>query len=1218
MKNMMVKLNQKLTYMLAGLLYGLMLMTPAVAEDIEIYRTGGGGGGANILFLLDTSGSMGSYTFNREPYDPDQTYTEGHTCFDEQSVYIYTQHSASFVRTSGEKTWAEKMCDGWSHSRAGKVIKFAEDDFVCDAGKSLLQDNGFYSTIYAIYNRAEERWDDVPRNTDIHRFNAKTDLDAYLECQDDAGIHGKTADSDSWASDAGTSGWSNQQANEIDWKDEGVPYIVFTGHYINYIISEGRPENLEKRNGNAVSRIEITKEILNNLFDTSSNLNIGLMRFSSRIEGGMVVTEVANIGPIPDDIENLESGSQRDKLRTELNKMQVNGSSPLEESYYEAVMYFKGGEVDYGDRSTSTVREGGSHKLYKSVAASRVGGTMSSGQYQSPIKNECQKNYIVLLTDGERDFSDDSLNDSQRDKIGSDVTGCGVGLFRSCLDKIAHSIGENDQMPDIDGDQVISTFTIGFDDYYPLLNRTAQASMAATGSGERYFAENTETLAASLTSIRDNILDVEDDIVFSAPAVSINSFNRSTHLDHLYFNLFQPKKSPRWAGNLKKYKLKFLKDVDDVDGDQNSTEFLPFIVDARDNVAVEFGEDEFKDDSRSFWTDVDADGEHITKGGTANEFALDRKVYTYTGDYTNNNGVFKPTAPDLTLTSNAVSKDNEAITVAMLGFDGGAEIQPGILRRDSVLDWAAGIDILDINEDDNTDDARLDMGDPLHSAPALVQYGGSANAPDLVIFSATNDGYLHAFDADDGSEIFSFIPQELLKNLNTVMNVANGAKAYGLDGDVVAWVNDKPDEDGVKDGIINGSDHVYLYIGMRRGGKNIYSVDVTDRNNPKLRWVIKGGIEGSAYAELGQTWSSINIAKIKDGTSEKTVLIFAGGYDTAQDNAVVRTPDNMGRAVYIADAKTGERLWSAGQGGNLPLVQMQYSIPARIAQLDMSGDGFIDRLYVSDVGGQIFRFDIDNTNDSPLAASITGGRIANLAADNSAIDARRFYYPPDISLLAKRGQPAYLAIGIASGFRAHPLNTTIQDRIYLLKDTDVYRKPASYTTLAESDLYDASENLIGGNGSESQNNQAKIDMADKKGWYIKLNNGEGEFDNDAFGGEKGLSEVLFIENMLVVTTFLPDDDTHDQEPDSCVYESDVGDGNVYFLDVFDASAAFPHDGDDREDRIRELDADGIPPPIRTIYTSGDNAVPTVCIGLNCQAAGFAQGLRKTHWHEVER
>ena len=46
---------------------------------------------------------------------------------------------------------------------------------------------------------------------------------------------------------------------------------------------------------------------------------------------------------------------------------------------------------------------------------------------------------------------------------------------------------------------------------------------------------------------------------------------------------------------------------------------------------------------------------------------------------------------------------------------------------------------------------RNAMGDPLHSQPAAVVYGGTAADPDLIVYMATNDGYLHAINPIDGN-----------------------------------------------------------------------------------------------------------------------------------------------------------------------------------------------------------------------------------------------------------------------------------------------------------------------------------------------------------------------------------------------------------------------------------------------------------------------------------
>ena len=55
-------------------------------------------------------------------------------------------------------------------------------------------------------------------------------------------------------------------------------------------------------------------------------------------------------------------------------------------------------------------------------------------------------------------------------------------------------------------------------------------------------------------------------------------------------------------------------------------------------------------------------------------------------------------------------------------------------------------------------------------------------------------------------------------------------KSYGLDGSVIPWINDANKYGDLND----ASDHVYLYFGQRRGGSDIFSLDVSTLSNPKL------------------------------------------------------------------------------------------------------------------------------------------------------------------------------------------------------------------------------------------------------------------------------------------------------------------------------------------------------------------------------------------------
>lgn len=1177
-----------------GLLYGVFATTPAVAEDIEIYTGSISSASSfvaasNVLFIVDTSGSMSSLVTTLGDYDPATIYPA--SCFNANTIYVNVKLDGA--GPNGYCTGAYNL---------SSLAKFNADPavFVCKDGRDKIAATGF------VTGDRVAQFRDVTTSTGGRRRGTTTtvtkwtsissnvsNFDKMVECKADNGIDGKGGP-ETYATDSTASGFTTTSSQVINWNSQSSASL-YGANYLNFLVAE---PPISK------TRLRVMQDALTDLVNTTSGINIGLMRFDTNANGGMVVTPM---GPID---------TTKPAFIAELEDMYYQGGTPLSESFYEAALYYQGKNVDYGDSSVAGYASPTPDTAKLSHPDSR---TPSGGsKYKTPITSECQKNYIVLLTDGAPTSDTGITGAGSRTDIG--LTSACVG---NCLDEIAYAIGSQDQNTDIDGDQVISTFTIGLELDDPLLKATAQASFNATKQGKYFIAGNAAELTSALTEAVRKVLDT--DATFSSPAVSVNAFNRSTHLNDLYFTLFKPSATSHWEGNFKKYKLLTKVDVDDIDGDGDVTDTVPYIADADYKDAIDIKEGFFANLTRSFWTPVGfADGPLVTAGGSVENLTNTRKVYTYPNTYNNASGVFTPSSAavgDLTNVSNLLDKSNALITDVMLNTVAVAPYTtlPAVIPyRDTLLDWAKGLDIRDSNGDGDITDARLEMGDPLHAQPALVQYGQLATDsdgdgvkdPDLVGYVATNDGYLHAIDSISGQEKWAFVPQELLPNLTTNFeNDGSFSKSYGLDGDVVAWINDI-DENGA----INGADTVYLYIGMRRGGRNIYSLDVTNPDIPKLRWIINGGT--GDYAEMGETWSSVNVEKMNISGTEKTVLIFGGGYDDDQDVVTVRTPDAVGRAIYIVDAETGARLWSAGPSGTgetLTLGDMQYSIPARVKPLDVNSDGFIDRLYAADMGGQIFRFDI--TAGATLS-TITGGRIADLAEDASVTGARRFYYPPDVALIVEEGQAPYISIVAASGWRAHPLDEIVEDKIYMLRENAIYSAPkvagsVSYTTVVEADLFDTTTNAIGETTGVAQATLI-TSLGSSKGWYIDLDDGAG-----VFAGEKGLSEPLILGGVAIVTTYLPENIVP-VDPADATCAPQAGTGVIYYLNVTDGTPAVDIAGyvPVRADRQQYLKRSGIPPSPSVIITEG--GIPTVCVGTECGASEGGLSLQKMYWYEVEQ
>jgi len=1131
--------KQQLGQYCIGMLLAMPFASQVLADDIEIY-VGNAKTTAevrpNLVFIVDTSGSMSSNVVSQDGYDISVDYKAldpAKGCFQTDKIYFSTGRLPTNCGTSNYFNKSALKCDAAQNPLFNAVAP------VVDTDPALA--SGWYQDRIA-------RWRDASgTNRDYWTTLSGSRKDDYVECKTDSGEHGvDETSSRKYAANYAKGPYSNLSTESLDWNATGRGYVLYTGNYLNW--TKTSPEVVS-------TRIEVVKDVTYNVVDSSNNINIGLMRFDKNSQGGSVRYPVEDVN------------AARGDFKSRLKNFTASGGTPLSEVLYENYLYWAGKDVYYGNTA-----------LPSNAVGVAVNGS-GNKTYQSPIEYTCQKNFNIYLSDGEATVDGDA--DGKIQALPGFLTKVGA-CVGNCLDELAEYMHETDIYDLMDGEQTVATYTVGFAIDHELLKDTARR-----GGAKYYTADTAAELAEVFNQIIAEILSVNT--TFSSPAVSINAFNRTTHRNDLYFTLFKPAVGAHWNGNLKRFKLVF---------DSNN---LPQIVDAKDELAINDITGFFKDGAYSYWTDQagDPDGGEVSLGGAAGQIGT-RTVYTYTGATVANN-------EDLSASTNEFHENNTALTKTLLGIDAEDDAY-----RTRLIQWARGIDVYDDDADGSITDPRQLMGDPLHAEPALVQYGGTDADPDITSYIATNDGVLHAIDTKTGKEIFSFIPQETLKLQDTVYkDEAGSGKAYGLDGSVAALVIDDN-----KDGVIAGvNDKVYIYFGQRRGGNHYFAMDVTNRNAPKLMWVINGG--AGDFAELGQTWSNIQIKKILVKGIEKRVGVFAGGYDLDQDTTTVRTADSIGRAVYMIDALTGERLWWAGgpgSGADLELANMIYSIPAKFTAVDVRSDGYLDRMYFGDMGGQIWRVDIapGKQPSDDFSTIMSAQRIADLA-DGTAEGNRRFYYAPDVAFVVEEGKSPYLALAVSSGYRAHPLNTTAHDRIYMLKDSYIYSAPPvnAYGTLTtgitEADLYDASLNIIG-QGDQTAVDLAVTELDSKDGWFIELKE-----PNGSYIGEKGLSEVLIIEGLVVATTYIPA--TGDVEACKPV----DGFGYVYFMSLTDATPKYNFDtvvdSSDNltaEDRRKKLTRGGIPPNPAPIFTKDGSAI---IVGTEPVDNPGDDRPKKLYWYE---
>jgi type IV pilus assembly protein PilY1 len=874
----------------------------------------------------------------------------------------------------------------------------------------------------------------------------------------------------------------------------------------------------------------------------------------------------------------------RDDLKAAVAGLVPSGGTPISGTMAEAGSYFKGDPVFYGASRNNNRYSRVSHELSytadgtvirdsrctdDNLDSSNCASEVVSGSpsYVSPITESCQTNHIVYLTDGASNSHLGSTNTIYSNWSNGGTCSSSSG-GNDCSVKMAAWLHTNDVAPGIPGVQTVTTNMIGFG---PGADPVLMKNMAVAGGGGYYSPSDRATLIEDITSIINDITNVNTTFVTSG--VTVNQYNRLTHNDQLYFSLFTPQAGVTWPGNIKRYKLS--------GGD---------IVDANGDSAINPLNSEFKDEASSFWGGI-VDGNDVTRGGTAEQFGKNRSLYT---DIGGNN---------LISTENKVQDSNASITAELLGG-----VTP--LRRTTILDWAEGYDVSDPAYDPadasslTSTPARKDLGDPLHSQPTVLQY----NSPSATtrIYVGTNHGYLHSFDADDGEEKWAYIPQELLSQLDTVVENPNGSKVYGLDGSAAIHLID-----GNNNGAVDSGDRALLYIGQRRGGKNYYAVDITNPDSPELLFKIEGGT--GDFDKLGQSWSTPTIAKmnLSGVNSDKLVMIFGGGYDEGQDTeSVVSRTDTVGNTVFIVDAYDGSLLWSsaantAAHGGLAGPIATMNSVPSQVTAFDLNEDELIDHMYVTDTKAQVFRFDVDNDT-----GEIKGGRIAHLNGV-ALSENRRMYYSPDVALIRQVGD-SFISVAIGSGYRAHPLNTEVTDHFFVLKDkgalSGTFDMDASIIDLQDvTSLADADNNGVS-DAVELLNDVTGT----KKGWYISF---------DAVG-EKVIERSVTFNNAVIFTSYIPPGATGD------VCQAAAGGGRVYALNILNGNPYVDTNTDgtlNESDRYAELPGGGIAPPPQVLLegdgdASSGGVTPRLCIGTKCNfdiLPPLSDGLMGIKWRREE-
>jgi len=829
------------------------------------------------------------------------------------------------------------------------------------------------------------------------------------------------------------------------------------------------------------------------------SFEIGLARFTD-----LGLTDERGSAVIEADIRRLDyvytnvtpNITHRQLLADIISNLNADGWTPLVTSYLETVEYLTGGSAVNGLSACTDDEQRNGRCNTGSVWENGVVGDYRQGMDTSLICG-MSNNHLVVLTDGRSTnesafnlvYGSSTLTIGQRiNRIVSDnatstayLTGCGTedtdstngtevddNFSWDCVNPLAEKLANVDS-ENSNAVRGIRTHTIAYGlgagvctQPFAIPETAPQflCNWALKGGGSSYAAEDEEGLAAAFQGI-SRAASLQSTFTAAVPGVGVNQSNRFTYLDDVYYSVFKPNDRSFWYGNLKKYKLEILNNA-------------PAIVGQNSNPVDEDADGFFDADVRSFWLPdaSTADGDNVLLGGAAAQISAvaSRRLFTTI------DGV----------TTQVTDDSVDEVIDEMIGDDAGTLAQDvkDDLADDyygPVVEWLRGTDAVGRNEWQRLTGAasaktlRQLYGAPIHSSPVVVNYTSTTEIDGVdvpitnpalqsnLVFVSTNDAKLYAVDAETGNEKLAFMPGEFLQpaTAGAPPHVANlydaarddlpGPVLYGLDATWTAWRQDVD-----RDGNITSDtgDWVYLYGGMRRGGRNYYGLDVTSANDstPSMSqlFVLQGGVANSPFENMGQTWSEPVLGLIRYNGDNVVVIVVAGGYDPAYDaGRPAGVP--QGAQLYIVAAhnrggangiSAGDVLWWASAegiatGNHQQIAALTDSIPSTVKVLDKDGDGYLDHIYVGDLGGQIHRIDINkaNTGYNTLATSAVVAQLGTRGnATATAADDRRFYFPPSVALMKDSLGRKHVALAIGSGLLTSPRDTAVDEKFYYIRD----------------------------------------------------------------------------------------------------------------------------------------------------------------------------------------
>ena len=334
------------------------------------------------------------------------------------------------------------------------------------------------------------------------------------------------------------------------------------------------------------------------------------------------------------------------------------------------------------------------------------------------------------------------------------------------------------------------------------------------------------------------------------------------------------------------------------------------------------------------------------------------------------------------------------------------------------------------------------LGDIVNSSPFYA-------TDTRTIYVGANDGMLHAFNADTGATLFSYLPAGV--NMTTLAGLSDPAYGHSffVDGPVAVS----------GDRVV--ADANYLVGALGRGGKGVFALNVTTPGAMDAGDVIWDHT-AATDADMGYV---IGIPMIVKGNNDELLALVPNGIDST----------NGGAHLYIYDVTDGtliRKLSTGATGGN--------GLSAPRAN-DRNADQKVDYVYAGDMLGNVWKFDLSSTNPADWAVDLGGEPLF------TATDADGNPQPITGGLALARDASAdkrFVTFGTGRLIQTSDLSSTAVQSMYGIIDDD--EPVESRDDLEENTIAAVWEDANGVTRRAFENFQALPTTA--KGWVVDLDN----------------------------------------------------------------------------------------------------------------------------------